>query len=142
MDITKRFLTLDRLYETAIRDWNNILSNFGQVCDTDNNPLEYACCYNIYLYGLNEFVGAHFLLYDLKSQAIRFLMRPVFESNLFMVHEDSLVIKARNGLQPWYYHLIFEKIPNSYAYTLGQKAICTQLGRPSPTDLFNNQPTE
>lgn len=139
MDITKRFLTLDRLYETAIRDWNNILSNFGQVCDTANNPLEYGCCYNIYLYGLNEFVGAHFLLYDLKSQAIRFLMKPVFESNLFMVHEDSLVIKARNGLQPWYYHLLFEKIPNSYAYALGQKAVSTQLGHPTNEKVRDSQ---
>ena len=129
----KRFLTLDRLQGTAITDWNKIISNFGEVCDTDNNPLEYACCYNIYLFGLQEFIGARFLLYDLKAQAIRFLQKPILENNHFMVHEDDLVVKARNGLQPWYYHLSFEKIPNSYAYALGQKAIPSQLGRPEET---------
>lgn len=134
MDIMKRFLTLDKLQGTAITDWNKIISNFGEVCDTDNNPLEYACCYNVYLFGYKDgFAGAHFLLYDLKAQAIRFLLRPILESNRFMLHEDSLVIKARNGLQPWHHHLIFEKIPNSYAYALGQKAIPSQLGRPEET---------
>jgi len=135
--IRPRFLTLCHLYETAIQDHNKKISNFGLYKDTEGNPLEYACAYYV-RYG-GHCYGARFLLYDLKSQSIRFLLKPLLKNIDIQVQEDQLFILTPAGMQPWFSELKFEKIPNCYAYALGQDAVSTQLERPTNAKVRDSQ---
>lgn len=125
------------MHQQAIEDHNKKVSNFGLYKDTEGNPLEYACAYYVRYAGYCH--GARFLLYDLKSQSIRFLLKPLLKNIQFDIQEDQLFILTPAGMQPWFSELKFEKIPNCYAYALGQDAVSTQLGHPTNAKVRDSQ---